>query len=311
MNRANQEESIQFREYGFRPGLLRGGRPAVQGDRGEPGRVRQGRPAAPRCSSARQAVDASAAAGCWRTCRPRTSARRGVVRRGQRRGALGDRRGPGRAAGHRAGAADRAAVAAARDRRRRGDPQGRQAVVRSGSARPATRCRPGWSGASVAVAGRRAARADHSTPHRGDLAEHALVGPGRGLDPRRALRRAQARARARAIRPKTAAEKAVLRARPGRGGVHRRRRRGGAHPARAGAGRAEHARRRARRPRRCVAALERAVAFGRWRAADVRSILAAGAGTPAAPPGRGRPGASTCPRRGRSLADYAPTGAAP
>ena len=29
-----------------------------------------------------------------------------------------------------------------------------------------------------------------------------------------------------------------------------------------------------------VAALERAVAFGRWRAADVRSILAAGTGTP-------------------------------
>jgi len=29
-----------------------------------------------------------------------------------------------------------------------------------------------------------------------------------------------------------------------------------------------------------VAALERAVAFRRWRAADVRSILAAGAGAP-------------------------------
>jgi hypothetical protein len=29
-----------------------------------------------------------------------------------------------------------------------------------------------------------------------------------------------------------------------------------------------------------IAALERAVAFRRWRAADVRSILAAGAGTP-------------------------------
>jgi hypothetical protein len=29
-----------------------------------------------------------------------------------------------------------------------------------------------------------------------------------------------------------------------------------------------------------LAALERAVTFGRWRAADVRSILAAGAGTP-------------------------------
>ena len=35
-------------------------------------------------------------------------------------------------------------------------------------------------------------------------------------------------------------------------------------------------------------ALARAVAFGRWRAADVRSILAAGTGTPAAHHGRGR-----------------------
>jgi hypothetical protein len=35
-----------------------------------------------------------------------------------------------------------------------------------------------------------------------------------------------------------------------------------------------------------IAALERAVAFGRFRAADVRSILAGGAGTPRpAPPG--------------------------
>ena len=35
-----------------------------------------------------------------------------------------------------------------------------------------------------------------------------------------------------------------------------------------------------------LAALGRAVAFGRWRAADVRSILAAGAGTPQpSPPG--------------------------
>ena len=32
--------------------------------------------------------------------------------------------------------------------------------------------------------------------------------------------------------------------------------------------------------RALIAALERAVAFGRWRAGDVRSILAAGTGTP-------------------------------
>ena len=43
-----------------------------------------------------------------------------------------------------------------------------------------------------------------------------------------------------------------------------------------------------------LAALDRAVAFSRWRAADVRSILAAGAGVPS----QGRPGThwrSTCP----------------
>ena len=33
-------------------------------------------------------------------------------------------------------------------------------------------------------------------------------------------------------------------------------------------------------PDALVAALERAIAFGRWRAADVRSILAAGTGAP-------------------------------
>ena len=57
-----------------------------------------------------------------------------------------------------------------------------------------------------------------------------------------------------------------------------------------------------------VAALERAVAFGRWRAADVASILAAGAGAPR----RARPGEAlivdlpTVPTR--ALADYAPEG---
>ena len=41
-------------------------------------------------------------------------------------------------------------------------------------------------------------------------------------------------------------------------------------------------------------ALARAVAFGRWRAADVRSILAAGAGHPSPPP-PGTPSCSNCP----------------
>ncbi len=35
-----------------------------------------------------------------------------------------------------------------------------------------------------------------------------------------------------------------------------------------------------------IAALERATAFGRWRAADVRPILAAGTGVPTSRPGQ-------------------------
>lgn len=54
-----------------------------------------------------------------------------------------------------------------------------------------------------------------------------------------------------------------------------------------------------------VAALERAVAFGRWRAADVRSILAAGTGT-AVPQPPGQALVLTLPSvPTRSLADYA------
>ena len=78
------------------------------------------------------------------------------------------------------------------------------------------------------------------------VAEHVLVAPGEASvrdehygGPRPAPRRA--------VRPKTAAEKAFCALGTGRGGVHHRRRRGRAHPAGTGAGRAEHA---ARRPRR-------------------------------------------------------------
>ena len=54
-----------------------------------------------------------------------------------------------------------------------------------------------------------------------------------------------------------------------------------------------------------LAALDRAVAFGRWRAADVRSILAAGAGAPqpAAAGDTLAPGLPAVPVR--PLADYA------
>lgn len=56
-----------------------------------------------------------------------------------------------------------------------------------------------------------------------------------------------------------------------------------------------------------VAALERAAAFGRWKAADVRSILAAGAGTPT-PRTAGEALVIDLPVAvGRSLAEYTPT----
>ena len=56
-----------------------------------------------------------------------------------------------------------------------------------------------------------------------------------------------------------------------------------------------------------VGALERAMAFGRWKAADVRSILEAGAGVPTPSPA-GRALVIDLPvTTGRSLAEYAPT----
>ena len=56
-----------------------------------------------------------------------------------------------------------------------------------------------------------------------------------------------------------------------------------------------------------LAALERATAFGRWRSADVRSILAAGTGTPQPRPAGTALVIDLPTTQGRSLADYAPT----
>jgi hypothetical protein len=109
-------------------------------------------------------------------------------------------------------------------------------------------------------------------------AEHPLVGPGEApiLDehyggPRPAPRRA--------IRPKTVAEQAFCALGPAADAFI------------AGAAAAGHTRlgpelaelntlAAAHGADAFIAALERAVAFGRWKASDVRSILAAGAGTP-------------------------------
>jgi hypothetical protein len=54
-----------------------------------------------------------------------------------------------------------------------------------------------------------------------------------------------------------------------------------------------------------IDALSRAVAFGRWRAADVRCILAAGAGTPQPTPPGGALVLELPVVPTRSLADYA------
>ena len=132
----------------------------------------------------------------------------GVVCRGQRRGALRDLRGAGRAAGHRAGAAGPVAVAAG-EHRQVGDPQGRPAVlcpVRLGAL-----LGPGQADRHPGpAAGRPRPVAGRSSPATGEgevVAEHLLVAPGEAsiLDehyggPRPAPRRA--------VRPKTAAEKA-------------------------------------------------------------------------------------------------------
>lgn len=56
-----------------------------------------------------------------------------------------------------------------------------------------------------------------------------------------------------------------------------------------------------------IAALERATAFGRWRAADVRSILAAGTGLPIPRPAGNALIIDLPTATGRSLAEYAPT----
>lgn len=56
-----------------------------------------------------------------------------------------------------------------------------------------------------------------------------------------------------------------------------------------------------------MAALERATAFGRWKAADVRSILAAGAGTPTPRPAGDALVIDLPTSAGRSLTEYTPT----
>ena len=119
------------------------------------------------------------------------------------------------------------------------------------------------------------------------VAEHELAAPGSRVDPRRPLRRATPSTEPRATTRKPATETTVLRTRRGRGGVPGRGRRDRQHPAGRRSWRSCSALGAAHGTDALVAALRRAVAFRRFRAADVRSILAAGAGTPTTPPRRG------------------------
>ena len=146
------------------------------------------------------------------------------------------------------------------------------------------------------------------------VAEHVLVAPGEASvrdehygGPRPAPRRA--------VRPKTAAEKEFCALGPVAeafitGAAAAGSTRLAAELAELNTLRAAHG------EQAFLAALDRAVAFSRWRAADVRSILAAGAGAPQPTDGRGRAGTRPARRPGPAagrLRDRSPvmTAAAP
>jgi transposase len=153
---------------------------------------------------------------------------------------------------------------------------GRLSCIRFGSARYSVPTRLIGQHVAVTESGGRLLAADAATGE--VVASHILAAPGeaRVLDehyggPRPAPRRA--------VRPKTSAEKAFIALGPAAGAFL---------TGSAASGNTKLAAdldeladlRAAHGDQALIAALERAVAFRRWRAADVRSILAAGAGTP-------------------------------
>jgi len=182
----------------------------------------------------------------------------------------------------------------------------RLSTIRLGSARYSVPVRLRGTSVAVVVDGPRVVILDVRT---GEVhAEHPLVAPGEAsvLDehyggPRPAVP-------VRAIRPRTTAEKQFCALGPA------------AEAFIAGAAAAGHTRlgpelaelntlTAAHGQDVMVAALERACAFSRWKAADVRSILAAGAGTPTPRPAGDALVIDLPVAAGRSLAEYAPTGA--
>ena len=161
--------------------------------------------------------------------------------------------------------------------------------IRFGSARYSVPNR--LIGTTVTAHRRRRAGAGHRAVHRGGLAEHALVAPGETSIVDDHYGRPAPDKPRRAPRPRTAAEKAFLALGPVAEAFLT-----GA----AAAGVSQAGRRDRRRSSPCVpptaptallAALERAVAFGRWRAADVRSILATDGARTRTSPRRAGPGA--------------------
>lgn len=177
-------------------------------------------------------------------------------------------------------------------------------TVRLGSARYSVPTRLRGSQVAVVLDGPRVIIVDAAS---GEVhAQHPLVGPGEAsvLDEHYGGPRPTAPARA--IRPKTVAEKDFCALGPV------------AEAFIAGAAAAGHTRlgpelaelntlAAAHGTEAILAALDRAVAFGRWKAADVRSILAAGRGTPH-PRAAGEALVIDLPiATARSLADYAPT----
>ena len=213
-----------------------------------------------------------------RTSTRRTLQRGRVVRRGQRTVHSEICAVPAERLEHRGGAARGAAVAAARRiGRRRRAAQGRQAVLRPVRLGPLLGPDPplGANVEVIVIDGRVRSRSSTAT---GEIvADHPLVAPGEAAR-RRPLRRRPAR-----------------QAGPHGAARHRRRRRRSAPsgrsprrscraPPRPGSpdwpssSTSSPASNAAHGPEPLVAALERAVTFGRWRADDVRSILAAGTG---------------------------------
>ena len=179
----------------------------------------------------------------------------------------------------------------------------RLSTIRLGSARYSVPVRLRGTSVAVVLDGPRVLILDPGT---GEVhAEHPLVAPGEAsiLDehyggPRPAVP-------VRAIRPKTLAEKQFCALGPA------------AEAFIAGAAAAGHTRlgpelaelntlTAAHGQQAMVAALERATAFSRWKASDVRSILAAGAGTPHPRPAGDALVIDLPTAAGRSLAEYAP-----